>query len=223
MLHAIPPGKHGPFGQAMTEAVQACVHCGFCLAACPTYQELGQEMDTPRGRIVLMKQVLEGSLAWEEAQTHVDRCLGCLACETACPSGVQYRELLSPFRVLAREHFRVAMGDRLRRLLAGWTIPFPGRFRLTMLMGRVAKPFRGLLPRALQPMLDLIPPVLPPAEKWPLTTPARGARRARVALLTGCAQQVLDPDINSATIDVLARNGVEVIVPANQGCCGGLA
>ena len=207
----------------MTEAVQACVHCGFCLAACPTYQELGQEMDTPRGRIVLMKQVLEGTLAWEEAQPHVDRCLGCLACETACPSGVQYRELLSPFRVLAREHFHVSMGDRLRRLLAGWTIPFPSRFRLAMLMGRVAQPFRGLLPRTLRPMLDLIPPELPPSEKWPVTTPARGARRARVALLTGCAQQVLDPDINSATIEVLARNGVEVVVPANQGCCGGLA
>src|ERR1700746_1258790 len=102
MLHSIKSEKLGPFGVAMTNAVQACVHCGFCLAACPTYGELGQEMDTPRGRIVLMKQVLEGTLPFAAAQTHIDRCLGCLACEPACPSGVRYRELINPFRTLAR-------------------------------------------------------------------------------------------------------------------------
>src|SRR3989449_7132256 len=106
MLNQIPPEKFGRFGEPMAHAVQACVHCGFCLAACPTYRELGQEMDTPRGRIVLMKQVLEGSLPWEAAQPHIDRCLGCLACEPACPSGVPYRDLISPFRALAKSKFK---------------------------------------------------------------------------------------------------------------------
>src|SRR5215475_4637726 len=115
MLHTIKSENHGPFGNAMAQAVQTCVHCGFCLAACPTYQELGQEMDTPRGRIILMKETLEGSLSWENAKPHVDRCLGCLACEPACPSGVPYRDLLSPFRALARNEFRNSFGDRLRR------------------------------------------------------------------------------------------------------------
>jgi len=102
MLHSIPTDKLGTFGEPMARAVQACVHCGFCLAACPTYRELGQEMDTPRGRIVLMKEVFEGNLALEAAQPHIDRCLGCLACEPACPSGVRYRDLFSPFRAFSR-------------------------------------------------------------------------------------------------------------------------
>src|SRR6059058_3985665 len=114
MLHSIDTAKYGPLGQPMAQAVQACVHCGFCLAACPTYGELGQEMDTPRGRIVLMKQVLEGALAWTAAQPHVDRCLGCLACEPACPSGVVYRDLLSPFRALAKGKFRLSAAEKLR-------------------------------------------------------------------------------------------------------------
>src|SRR5947207_3758957 len=139
MLHSIPTGKHGAFAIPMTHAIEACVHCGFCLAACPTYRELGQEMDTPRGRIVLMKQVLEGSLAWERAQPHVDRCLGCLACEPACPSGVAYRDLISPFRVLAQSHFQRTFGEKPRRFLAAQTIPFPARFRVAALLGRFGK------------------------------------------------------------------------------------
>jgi glycolate oxidase iron-sulfur subunit len=223
MLHSIDTTKHGPLGEPMAHAVQACVHCGFCLAACPTYRELGQEMDTPRGRIVLMKQVLEGTLPWESAQVHVDRCLGCLACEPACPSGVEYRDLLSPFRAVAQTHFKRSPGEKMRRFLAAQTIPYPKRFRLAAIAGRLGKLLRPLLPRALHPMLDLVPEELPPEQSWPHVTPAQGERRARVALLTGCAQQVLDPDINTATIDVLTRNGVEVIVPVQQGCCGGLA
>src|SRR5882724_4186115 len=117
MLHSISTEKLGLFGLAMVGAIQACVHCGFCLAACPTYGELGQEMDTPRGRIVLMKRVLEGTLPWESAQTHVDRCLGCLACEPACPSGVQYRELINPFRAFARSELAAGKGEKFRRLL----------------------------------------------------------------------------------------------------------
>ena len=223
MLHKIKTEEHGPLGEPMAHAVQACVHCGFCLAACPTYQELGQEMDTPRGRIVLMKQVLEGDLPWAAAQPHVDRCLGCLACEPACPSGVPYRDLISPFRALAQPHFRRTPGERLRRWLAGQTIPFPARFRLALVGARVGRWLGPLVPRVLRPMLDLAPATVPPAQTWAPVTPARGQRRARVALLAGCAQQVLDPDINTATIDVLTRNGVEVVLPPAQGCCGGLA
>src|SRR5437763_5771119 len=164
MLHSIQTEKCGVFAEPMSQAVQACVHCGFCLAACPTYGELGQEMDTPRGRIVLMKQVLEGALPWTAAQPHVDRCLGCLACEPACPSGVPYRDLVSPFRALAKDQFRTSAGEKLRRFLASQTIPFPGRFRMAALAGRLAKALRPLVPRTLIPMLDLLPHTLPPRQ-----------------------------------------------------------
>lgn len=223
MLHTIKPDSHGPLGVPMARAVQTCVHCGFCLAACPTYQEMGQEMDSPRGRIVLMKQVLEGELAWSAAQPHIDRCLGCLACEPACPSGVPYRDLISPFRAVAQEKMVRTRGEKLRRWLAAQTIPYPARFRLALVGARLGKLFRPLVPGILRPMLELAPDHVPAAVTLPRVTPAQGERRARVALLAGCAQQVLDPDINVATIEVLTRNGVEVIVPATQGCCGGLA
>src|SRR5262245_3521835 len=139
MLHSISGREHGALAAPMIRAVEACVHCGFCLPACPTYRELGQEMDTPRGRIVLMKQVLEGRLEWRAAQPHVDRCLGCLACEPACPSGVPYRDLISPFRAAARTRFQRGPGQRLQHLLAGWTLPYPNRFRLAALAGRWGK------------------------------------------------------------------------------------
>lgn len=223
MLHAIKPHDHGPLGEPMAHAVQACVHCGFCLAACPTYQELGQEMDTPRGRIVLMKQVLEGALSASAAQPHIDRCLGCLACEPACPSGVPYRDLISPYRAKVEATTARPAGERLRRWLAAKTIPFPGRFRLALSGAKLGRMLGPLVPGVLRPMLQLAPAEVPPAVTLPRVTPARGERRARVALLAGCAQQVLDPDINVATIEVLARNGVEVLIPEAQGCCGGLA
>jgi glycolate oxidase iron-sulfur subunit len=180
-------------------------------------------MDSPRGRIVLMKAVLEDGLSWQAAQPHIDRCLGCLACESACPSGVPYRDLISPFRGLARTRFRRSAGDRLRRLVATHVLPYPARFRAAAHLGRAASTFAAILPAWLQPMLNLLPATVPPARRWPVTTPAEGRRRARVALLTGCAQQVLDPDITAAAIDVLSRNGVEVVVPEQQACCGGLA
>jgi glycolate oxidase iron-sulfur subunit len=222
MLHQIPTDRYGPLGRPMADAVQACVHCGFCLAACPTYDLLGQEMDSPRGRIVLMKEVLEGQTTFADAQPHVDRCLGCLACEPACPSGVPYRDLISPFRALAAAQVRRGPWERLRRFLAARTLPFPARFRLAAWLGgtRLA---RRLAPRPLRPMLDLIPTALPPRQSWAEVNPARGPRRARVALLAGCAQQVLEPDITAATIAVLTSEGVEVVVPRGQGCCGGLA
>ena len=223
MQHTIKPEEHGPLGAPMAHAVEACVHCGFCLAACPTYQEFGQEMDSPRGRIVLMKQVLEGTLPWADAQPHVDRCLGCLSCEPACPSGVPYRDLISPFRAVGREKAVRTPGEKLRRWLAELTIPHPGRFRLALAGAKVGRALGGLVPAVLRPMLTLAPAKVPAAVTLARVTPAQGERRARVALLAGCAQQVLDPDINVATIEVLARNGVEVIVPEAQGCCGGLS
>lgn len=208
----------------MARAVSTCVHCGFCLPACPTYRALGEEMDSPRGRILLMKTVLEGEMPVAEALPHIDRCLGCLACVTACPSGVAYGELLTPFRAKAEaEREPRPWMERLRRAAVLRTLPYPSRFRLAARTGLVARAFRGLVPKPLHAMLDLIPSTLPPAAPLPAMQPAVGTRRARVALLAGCAQQVLAPDINHAAIRVLSRCGVEVIVPDGQGCCGALA
>lgn len=223
MLHHIPTDTLGPLAPPMTRAVEMCVHCGFCLPVCPTYRELGQEMDSPRGRIVLMKEVLEGTLDWPSAQPHIDRCLGCLACEPACPSGVRFRDLISPFRALARTRFTRSPWETLRRWLASATIPYPARMRVAAQAGEIGKKLRPVTPRAWRPMLDLLPASLPAAVTLAGTHPPVGSRRARVALLAGCAQQVLDPDINVATIQVLTRNGIEVVVPPAQGCCGGLA
>ncbi len=223
MLHKIDSGKVGPFGEPMEEAVRSCVHCGFCLAACPTYGELGQELDTPRGRIVLMKEVLEGGLEIEEALPHLDACLGCLACEPACPSGVEYRNLISPFRALAEDQRSRPLGEKVRRRLVSLALPHPDRFRAVARMAKLAKPLAGILPKSMRSMMSLLPPSLPPEQKLQERYEAQGERRATVALLAGCAQQVLDPDINVATIDVLTRSGVEVIVPAEQACCGALS
>ena len=207
----------------MADAVSRCVHCGFCLAACPTYAELGQEMDSPRGRIVLMKEVLEGNLAWDAAQPHVDRCLGCLACEPACPSGVPYRDLITPFRAAAESRWRRPFMERVMRWVVGQTLPYPDRLRLAVGFGQLAKRLGLPVPDVFRPMMALLPASLPAAQTWPDWSSARGERRARVALLSGCAQQVLAPDIQAATIEVLTRNGVEVVLPSGQGCCGGLS
>src|SRR5687767_855107 len=191
MLHAIKPKEHGPLGDPMAHAVQTCVHCGFCLAACPTYQELGQEMDSPRGRIVLMKQVLEGAIPAEAARVHIDRCLGCLACEPACPSGVPYRDLISPYRAQVQEKLPRTSGEKWRRWIAARTIPYPARFRLALSGAKFGRALEGLVPSALRPMLALAPKEVPAAVTLPKVAPAKGERRARVALLAGCAQQVL--------------------------------
>lgn len=211
-------------GAPMGEAIQACVHCGFCLAACPTYRELGQEMDSPRGRIVLMKEVLEGNLPLAEAASHIDRCLGCLACEPACPSGVPYRDLISPFRTVMESQRKRPWWDRLRRWMLLQTLPYPKRFYFASQLGRVGKRFEALMPHSLRTMLDLMPDQAPSKpQTFPERIAAVGTPRARVALLLGCAQQVLAPEINASTIALLTHHGVEVLIPPDQGCCGALA
>ena len=223
MQHTIPIDQLGPTGEVMARAVETCVHCGFCLPTCPTYVALGEEMDSPRGRIFLMKLALEGALQVEDTLPYVDRCLGCMACVTACPSGVQYAELLMPYRARSDKQRSRTFSEKLARRLMRETLPYPSRFRLAAVAGRLAAPFRRLLPQPLSAMLSLLPNGLPRASKpLPRLYPAEGERKARVALLSGCVQQVLAPEINWATLRVLARNGVEVVVPQGQGCCGSL-
>jgi glycolate oxidase iron-sulfur subunit len=223
MQHAIDSTRAGPHAAGMIKAVESCIHCGYCLPTCPTYSILGEEMNSPRGRIILMKETLEGRLSADEAKGYVDCCLGCLACETSCPSGVRYGELLSPFRAWAEHRRTRSLVGRLRRAILLAAIPRPGLFRLGVSAGRLARPFRRVIPAAFRPMLDLVPDRTPEAFPLQDVYPAKGPRRARVALLAGCAQQVLSPGINRATLRVLQENGVEVLIPRGQGCCGALA
>ncbi|MCS7058642.1 MAG: glycolate oxidase subunit GlcF [Meiothermus sp.] len=223
MQHRIDPEKVGPQGEVMAHAIEACVHCGFCLPACPTYQVLGEEMDSPRGRIFLMKEVLEGSLSLEEAQPYIDKCLGCLGCVTACPSGVPYGELITSFRAYSEPKRRRPLFQKAFRMGLQETLPYPARFRAAARLGRLARPLKPLLPSFLRAPLELLPAELPPPEPLPERVAAEGERRARVAFLAGCAQQVLQPGFNRAALRVLARNGVEVVIPKGQVCCGALA
>jgi glycolate oxidase iron-sulfur subunit len=221
MQHNIPVGELPPRGEEMAKAVQTCVHCGFCLPTCPTYQVLGQETDSPRGRIFLMKEVLEGKLEVADVQKHLDQCLGCLACQTACPSGVHYGDLISPFRDWVRETGKQPWS--LRRWIASLVLPRPWLFRLALQAGQLVRNRLWLVPPALRPMVAMVPPEVPAKVDLPEFTPAQGQRRGCVALLAGCAQQVLSPDINAATIRVLSRQGFDVVLPKTQGCCGALA
>ena len=223
MQHTISIDQIGPNGVEMARAVEQCVHCGFCLSTCPTYLTLGEEMDSPRGRIVLMKSALEGTLPLLDSLPFVDRCLGCMACVTACPSGVQYGNLLMPFRARAEPLRPRTLTERVGRTLVHETLPYPARFRVAATAGRLAELLRPHLPEPFSAMLGLLPDHLPrDAEPLPYLYPAAGKPKARVALLAGCVQQVLAPDINWATLRVLARQGIEVVVPHGQGCCGSL-
>jgi glycolate oxidase iron-sulfur subunit len=205
--------------------LRACVHCGFCNATCPTYPLLGSELEGPRGRIYLIKSVLEQRIPLDRAVVgHLDNCLSCLACETTCPSGVRYSHLIDPARALIEREYRRPLAERLQRALLARLLPYPGRFRLMLRLGRLARPLRWLLPRALRANLALLPRRIPARSSLASRAqhPAEGPRRARVALLTGCAQQVLGPDINDATLRLLTRLGCEVVVPPEAGCCGAL-
>ncbi len=199
MQHRIPVESLPPGGAAMARAVETCVHCGFCLPSCPTYRVLGEEMDSPRGRIVLMKQALEGELRAVDVLPYIDRCLGCLGCETSCPSGVHYRDLLIPFRAKAEVEARSpAMAWRVRTLLR--VMESPRLFRAAVFGARLARHAGSLVPAAVRPMLRLLPASIERARPLPSLVNAAGVRRARVALLSGCVQQVLSPDINHATL-----------------------
>lgn len=210
--------------------LRKCVHCGFCTATCPTYVTLGNELDSPRGRIYLIKDMLEnGRAADTEVVTHIDRCLSCLACTTTCPSGVDYMHLVDHARMHIEATYKRPFWDRLTRALLAATLPYPGRFRLALKAASLGRPFAGLLKRfkPLEPfgvMLDLAPRRLAPASATagPGTHPATGERRGRVAILSGCAQPVLKPEINAAAIRLLTRLGVEVVAPAGEVCCGSL-
>ncbi len=209
--------------------LRRCIHCGLCTAVCPTYVLLGDERDSPRGRIYLIKDMLEGGgKVSTEFKTHVDRCLSCLSCMTTCPSGVDYMHLVDQARIhIARAGKRNPKERFVRRQLAR-ILPYPERFRLALQLAPLGRPWVGLLRRLglkeLAAMIELAPSVLPPAPKYegPGTAVTEAERRARVILLAGCAQQVLRPSINDATIRLLARRGVDVVVSAGAGCCGAL-
>ncbi|GHF56858.1 glycolate oxidase iron-sulfur subunit [Deinococcus metalli] len=223
MNNDIPAHVPGGQGQVMAHAVDACVHCGFCLPACPTYALLGDEMDSPRGRIILMKEVLEGGLPLMDAAPHLDRCLGCMGCVTACPSGVPYGELITAFRGWSEPRRNRSPLDRAKRYAILKALPAPKLFSVAARVGQYAKPLAPVLPDMLRSPLDLLPEHVPAMQPSPALTPARGQRRGRVAFLVGCAQQALTPNFNAATLRVLARNGIEVVVPDGQGCCGAAA
>ncbi len=206
----------------MAAAIENCVHCGFCLPACPTYNLLGEEMDSPRGRIYLMKSVLEERLSAAEAQPYIDRCLGCMACVPACPSGVAYNDLLVSYRTMQERERRRPPLDALTRRLVCETLPYAKRLRLAAQTGKLGKFLSPALPDSVAAMLRLLPDKLPPAQPLPALLPAQGERRGKVALLLGCAQQALAPGISYAAAHVLAANGVEVHIPPAQSCCGSI-
>ena len=212
--------------------LRTCVHCGMCTATCPTFVLLGDELDSPRGRIYLIKDMLDsGRGAPEEVVRHVDRCRSCLACMTTCPSGVHYMHLVDQAREVIEQTYRRPWHDRAARALLAGLLPYPGRLRLAMIGASAARPLRGAVPgnsmlaKRLRAMLALAPKRLPgpSALSGVRTHKAEGDQRGRVALLAGCAQTVLDPEINDATIRLLTRLGIEVVVAEGAGCCGALA
>jgi len=233
-------------GDAADDALRAlakdCIHCGFCLPACPTYQLWGEEMDSPRGRIHLISQLLDGAALTDAAAQHFDRCLGCMGCMTACPSGVQYDQLIEAARVWTEQaHDAPAAGgigrrplpDRVARAAIFALFPYPRRLRAAV------APLRALqrtgidrrlaaspLPARISPTLGAALRLAPPPAtglRLPELVRARGPRRTVVGMLTGCVQSVFFPRVNSATARVLAAEGCDVVIPPGQGCCGALS
>lgn len=210
--------------------LRSCVHCGFCTATCPTYLTLGDELDSPRGRIYLIKEMLENDRP-ADAKTvkHIDRCLSCMSCMTTCPSGVHYMHLVDHARAHIEKTYKRPFMDRLIRSILAMVLPYPDRFRMALGAARLGKPFAPLfksLPglKPLGAMLDLAPSSLPPATKTtkPGIFHVDTTRMGRVVLLSGCAQPVLNPGINEATVSLLNRLGIEIVLPEAEVCCGAL-
>ena len=212
--------------------IDKCVHCGFCLPTCPSYLLLGQEMDSPRGRIYMMKAGVDGRMTMSDGMVgHFDTCLGCMACETACPSGVRYAPLIEETRAAIEHHHERPVGERLFRRLLFLLLPYPGRLRLFALPLLFVNTLRGWpgllkhLPRRLSNLVDLAPDATLSGltRGVPERTPASGTSRLRVGLMTGCVQRVFFGHVNEATVRVLAAEGCDVLAPRDQGCCGALA
>ena len=206
--------------------LRKCVHCGFCTATCPTYVTLGNELDSPRGRIYLIKDMLENDRPADTVTvTHIDRCLSCLSCMTTCPSGVNYMHLVDHARAHIEKTYKRPLMDRMIREVLAFVLPYPARFRTALKLAALGRPFAPMLEKVaafkpLAAMLRLAPSSLP---KLPIRQPAPIMnRKGRVAILSGCAQSVLDPGINAATVRLLNRLGIEIVTPKGEGCCGAL-
>ncbi len=227
MQTRFPPEALADPAMATSEGViRKCVHCGFCTATCPTYVLLGDENDSPRGRIYLIKDMLEkGRKPGPETVRHVDRCLSCLACMTTCPSGVNYMHLVDHARAYIHEHYKRPWHERAVRRMLAWVLPYPGRMRLALEWAPLARPLVPVLKRfgplkPLAAMLELAPAKVPaPAPAIPVRV---AGARARVALLQGCAEPVLSPEVRTATLRLLERAGCDVVFARGEGCCGAL-
>lgn len=221
-----PQQLKDPAIERSNQILRNCVHCGFCTATCPTYQVLGDELDSPRGRIYLIKDMLENERVPDEKTVkHIDRCLSCLACMSTCPSGVHYMHLVDHARDYIEQKYKRPFGDRMLRWILARILPYPMRFRVALLGAKIGRPFARLVPDArLRAMLEMAPKTIPPVSRNddPQTFAPKVARKKRVALMTGCAQKALNTDINDATIRLLTRLGCEVVVAKGAGCCGAL-
>jgi len=207
------------------EELRACLQCDYCLSNCPTHQVLGDEFDSPRGRIYLIRDMLESEASPDEKTVnHIDQCLSCLACMSTCPSSVHYMHLVDHAREHIEENYRRPLFDRMLRWALAQILPYPGRFRLAMRGAQWVRPLTFVLPRRLRGIVEFTPSSLSPPSlnDKPQVFQAEGERKRRVVLMTGCAQKVLNTDINDATIRILRRHGCEVVVSQDTGCCGAL-
>ena len=227
-------GSHPPNEKLM----DTCVHCGFCLSTCPSYRVIGKETDSPRGRIYMMHDISVGKTALTKATVeHFDSCLGCLACVTTCPSGVEYDKLIADMRPQIERNYRRSVPEQLLRRLIFSIFPYPQRLRLLLrplqiyqkigLQGwlRHSPLFKRLMPKSIVAMESVLPPLSPAAfqDSLPELIPAQGERRYRVGMLLGCVQRIFLPEVNDATVRVLTANGCEVVIPKSQGCCAALS
>ena len=220
-----PEQLSDPDTAASEKVLRTCTHCGFCTATCPTYVLLGDELDSPRGRIYLIKNMLATGAVSDDVVKHIDRCLSCLSCMTTCPSGVNYMHLVDHARRWIEQHYRRPIAERLLRRFLSIVLSRPRLFRTSLRLAAIAKRLPRFLPARLRPLVMFAPRSVPPPS--PIDRPqvflAAGQRRMRVTLLPGCAQKVLAPQINEATVRLLARHGCEVAIAQGSGCCGSLA